>query len=132
MKFFTFFAFFLFSIQAQSQNATDKNISFGLTGQVGASTDGKAVFVNLGGPNLKFETKIKRIDKNLLTFNVGCAMYPSLWYHPDLTGSKIRPTLGAGLFFSVQKTSLIIPVYYIAYPNEAAKWHITFGLAHRF
>jgi hypothetical protein len=127
-----FFSAFAAKAQLPVNEPKPKKASFSLMGSLGVSTDLKAFYLNFGGPALRFESKIPRTGKTSLSCGILAGVYPSLWYHPDWSADKIRPTLGAGFQLFVQKISLIVPFYYVAYPNQTAKWRASFGLAWRF
>ena len=95
--------------------------SLNIEGQFAISTDGKGVFVNMGGPNIKF---------SFSKFNVALNMFPSLRFQEDKVKSFVTPMLGFGpqiYFLKDKRVLLAFPTYY----NTAAnKWTFTAGIGY--
>jgi hypothetical protein len=95
--------------------------SLNIEGQVAISTDGKGVFVNMGGPNIKF---------NFSKFIFAINMMPSLRFQQDKVKSFVTPILGFGpqLYLLKDKRFVLsFPSYYNAYTN---KWIFTAGVGY--
>ena len=83
------------------------------------TTDGKGVFFNMGGPNVKF---------NFSKLSVAINMMPSLRFQEDKVKSLVTPMLGVGpqLYFLKDKRFILsFPAYYNTGTN---KWTFTAGL----
>jgi hypothetical protein len=107
----------LFSVIFIFNNIFAQNkISSSFSGQFFASTDLKALYVNFGGPMIKYKAK---------KINIGVGMFPSLRFKSDKTKSIVTPTLGAGLQLEIRKIVIGMPAYYIAANNN---WYISVGV----
>jgi len=90
-------------------------------GQIALTTNAKALFVNLGGPNLRF---------NFPKFSIGFTMFPTIKF--DNTASKLHatPLLGVGPQFCFLKDKRFIlefPCYYTASKNT---WTVSAGFGY--
>jgi hypothetical protein len=105
---------------AQTVNGSKKP-SFTVEGQVAVTTNGEAVYLNFGGPCMKYSFK-------KIAFSLG--MMPSLRFEQDKPRPYITPSLGAGLqvfFLNNRRVILSFPCYYISTKN---KWTVTAGLGY--
>jgi hypothetical protein len=108
----------LFSVVGQIEQA---NAKFNFEGQVAATTDGKGVFFNMGGPNVKF---------NFSKFSVAINMMPTLRFQEDKVKSVVTPMLGFGpqfYFLKDKRFLLSFPSYYNTGNNQ---WTFTAGLGY--
>jgi hypothetical protein len=115
-----FFLFILTTVSVLGQQE-QKLTSFNLEGQIAATTDGKGVFVNFGGPTLKFN-----FDK--VTFGIN--FMPSLRFQEDKVKALVTPTLGFGpqlYLLKNKKFILSFPAYYNTNTNV---WTFTAGLGY--
>ena len=113
-------ALILVSVSAHSQSE-QKQTSFNLEGQIAVATDGKGVFFNMGGPNVKF---------NFSKFSLAINMMPSLRFQEDKVKSFVTPMLGFGpqIYFLKDKRFLLsFPAYYNTGNNQ---WTFTAGLGY--
>lgn len=90
-----------------------------IEGQIGVSTNGQAIFLNFGGPNIRFQYK-------KVAWGVG--MYPSLRFWEDKPRTFITPSLGFGAYLQYKKIGLIAPMYYNGAKNE---WIPSVGLSYK-
>ena len=79
------------------------------------ATDGKAAYINLGGPGIKY------INKN---WSLSINMLPSLRLMDDAPRPFVTPTLGAGILFSYKRLVIGVPFYYNA---PKLKWSVAVG-----
>lgn len=89
-----------------------------MEGQLVAATDGKGVFLNAGGPALKFHFK---------KFAISVNMMPSLRFQEDGSKPFVTPILGAGpqLYFLKDKRFILsFPWYYY---TSSQVWTFTAG-----
>jgi hypothetical protein len=103
---------------AQTEPAKKAN-NWRIEGQMGISTNGKAVFLCFGGPNLRFQYK---------KIAFGLSLYPSLRFWEDKPRTFITPTLGMGAYLMYKRWGLACPMYYNAGKNE---WMPTGGIIFR-
>jgi len=99
----------------------EKSFSFSMEGQLVATTDGKGLFVNAGGPGLKFHFSKWAISINMM---------PSLRFQDDRPKPLVTPILGCGpqLYFLKEKRLVLsFPCYY--YTNSHV-WTFTAGLGY--
>ena len=92
-----------------------------MEGQIAATTNGEAVFLNMGGPALKFS--FSKIAASL-------SMIPSLKFQADKPKPVLTPLLGVGLQFYFLKDKRIVlslPCYYYATRNI---WTLTAGVGY--
>ncbi len=87
-----------------------------ITGLSSIAFNSKNVFLNFGGPSLKFE-------KN--EYFLSLSFFPSLRY--DEEAEQFSPILGAGLTLGKENVFVVIPSYYYT-----ANWYTAFGLGYRF
>jgi hypothetical protein len=92
-----------------------KKISSSFSGQIFASTDLKALYVNFGGPMIKYKAK---------KISIGLGMFPSLRFKTDKPKSIVTPTLGTGIQLEIKKIVIGMPAYYVAANNS---WYISVG-----
>ncbi len=90
-----------------------------IDGQIGVSTNGQAIFLNFGGPNIRFQYK---------KVAWGLSLYPSLRFLEDAPRTFILPTLGFGAYLQYKKIGLILPIYYNGVKNE---WIPSAGLSYK-
>jgi hypothetical protein len=94
-----------------------------MEGQLAVATNGKAIFVNFGGPSIKY-------NFSKVAFCLG--MMPSLRLEQDAPRPYVTPILGAGLnvlFLNSKRLVLSIPCYYISSKNE---WTVAAGIGYVF
>jgi hypothetical protein len=100
----------------------DKTASLNIEGQIAVTTNGKAGFLNIGGPAIKF---------SFTKFTFSLNMLPSLKYELNNPKPAITPILGAGpqLYLLKKRLVLSFPCYYntIKVPY---KWTITAGIGY--
>ncbi len=105
---------------AQAGNGSKKT-SFTVEGQVAVTTNGKAIYLNFGGPCMKYSFK-------KIAFSIG--MMPSLRFEEDKPRPYITPMLGAGLqvyFLKDRRFIASFPCYYI---STKTAWRVTAGLGY--
>lgn len=90
------------------------------TGQVMASYDADAFYVNFGGPSLSV---------NFGKLKLAISMLPSLRIKDDPVRPVVTPILGAGPSLQYKKMLLGFPFYYIAASNV---WKMSVGLGYKF
>lgn len=114
--------FLLFTTIIGNINAQENTkFEWGFDGQISATTDSKGLFVNFGGPGLKFKTKFVNVSFNMM---------PSLRFQEDETKPLVTPILGVGpqlYFLTKKKLILSFPSYYY---TSAQKWVFTAGLGY--
>lgn len=93
---------------------------FKVIGTFGVSYWSKNMFVNLGGPSLKFNYKKMGI---MLSF------FPSLRTSFETPVITLTPILGTGACIYYKKIALTAPCYYIANRNI---WVVSYGIAYLF
>jgi len=104
-------------VSAQSENAVSLNIE----GQIAASTDGKGLFINAGGPALKFS-----FEKFAFSVN----MMPSLRFQNEAHKPLVTPILGCGpqfYFLKERRFILSFPCYYY---TSSQVWTFTAGIGY--
>ena len=104
-----------------SQSGSKPRTAFNLEGQVAATSNGKAVWYNMGGPSVKF---------NFSKIGFGIGMFPSLKFEDDGPRPIVVPILGVGpqiYFLKDKRMILSFPCYYIATRNS---WEITGGIGY--
>jgi hypothetical protein len=89
---------------------------FKITGLSSVAVNSKNIFLNFGGPSLKFE-------KN--DYYMSFSFFPSLRY--DEEAHQYSPVLGAGLLLGRESVFIVLPNYYYT-----ANWYTAFGLGYRF
>jgi hypothetical protein len=105
------------NISAQAQSKTQ----FAIEGQIAATTNGKGLFLNIGGPALKFIFS---------KFGISINMVPSIRIQEEEPKSIVTPLLGVGiqLFFLKNKRFIIcLPGYYYSSKNT---WTLTAGIGY--
>jgi len=110
------FSGFVFS---QEEAKTSLNIE----GQVSFTTDWKGIFLNLGGPAIKF---------NFNKFSVALNFFPSLRFQEDKVKSFATPILGVGLQFYFLKDKRFILSFPSYYNTATNKWILTGGVGYLF
>lgn len=122
MKLVIKYVWFIFFIQSgYSQTETKPEPSLNMEGQFAVTTNGKAIWYNMGGPSVKFGFK---------NVAFGVSMFPSLKFEKDDPRPIVVPILGVGpqIYFLKNKRFVIsFPCYYIASRNS---WEITGGLGY--
>jgi len=111
---------FLFAVLAHSQEEP-KQASLNIDGQIAVTTNGKAAFINVGGPAIKFSFK---------HFAVAVNFMPSMRIEEHNKTIALTPLLGAGLqfYFLKHKRFIIsLPCYYYAAKNS---WVGTAGIGY--
>src|SRR5689334_5393795 len=120
MKTFTSIAIGLLAVSnlfAQTENKTQ----FGIEGQIAATTNGDGLFLNIGGPALKFVFS---------KFAVSINMVPSVRIQKEEPKSIITPLLGVGIQFYFLKNKRFVvsmPCYYYSSKNI---WTLTAGIGY--
>ena len=92
-----------------------------IEGQIAITTNGKAVWYNMGGPTLKF---------NFRKFAIAISMLPSLKFEDDAPKPFVVPILGVGpqvYFLKNKRAILSFPCYYIASRNS---WELSGGVGY--
>lgn len=113
--------FILFAHMNLAQTEIKNEPSLNLEGQVAVSTNGKAMWYNMGGPAIKFN--FKRI-----AFGIG--MFPSLKFQQDEPRPIMMPILGVGpqfYFLKNRRFVLSFPCYYLSAHNS---WELTAGIGY--
>lgn len=117
---FTLSAFiFLNSFSIKAQQTAE--VKFNLEGQLAATTDGRGIFINVGGPAVKFN--FKKVAFSL-------QMMPSLRFHKEIGRPLVTPMLGCGpqiYFLRQRRLILSFPAYYY---SSSHVWHFTAGLGY--
>ena len=119
MKSFLVFCLMFTTISAFSQE--EQKSSLNIEGQIATSTNGKDVFVNFGGPALKFS-----YPKIAFAWN----FMPSVRFHNVKGTTQVTPILGTGLQIYGLKNKrfiLSLPFYYLASNNT---WIGTVGVGY--
>ncbi len=107
------------TISAFSQEKQESSLN--IEGQIAASTNGKDVFVNFGGPALKFS-----YPKIAFAWN----FMPSVRFHNVKGTTQVTPILGTGLqIYGLKDKRFIVslPFYYLASNNT---WIGTVGIGY--
>jgi opacity protein-like surface antigen len=93
-----------------------------IDGQIAISTNAKALFVNLGGPTIRF---------NFQKFSIGGTFYlPGLKFENKASKLLVTPCLGVGprLFFLKDKRYIVeFPCYYTTANNA---WTVSAGVGY--
>jgi|GEM_PF-2355123 len=100
---------------------TDQSFSVNIEGQIAVSTDGKGVFINAGGPALKFS-----FEKFAFSVN----MMPSLRFQDEAHKPLVTPILGCGpqfYFLKERRFVLSFPCYYY---TSSQVWTFTAGVGY--
>ena len=112
----TFITCLILCIASTGVFAQKTNAKAGFSGMLMAATDGRSVYVNLGGPGVKWSKE---------EWSAGVYMLPTLRLRDDKPRPLVTPTLGAGVIIGYCKLLFGIPVYYSA---ADLKWKVAFGL----
>jgi hypothetical protein len=107
-----------YSIFAQTEKQTT-NLT--IEGQIAMTTNAKALFVNLGGPALRF---------NFAKFSLGATMFPTIKFENKASKILVTPCLGVGpqlCFLKGKRFILEFPCYYTASNN---KWSVSAGFGY--
>lgn len=105
------------TLLAQNENQT----SFNIEGQIAVTTNGSALFINLGGPAIKFVFKKFAIAANFL---------PSLKFEDDAPRPFVTPLFGVGpqfYFLRDKRFVLSFPCYYNPSKN---RWEVSGGIGY--
>ena len=100
--------------------AQDKKIQPVVSGTAMIATDGNAVYMNLGGPGLKWAQGNWQLSINML---------PSLRFVSDKPRPFATPSLGAGFLVTYKRFVVGLPIYYISARQE---WRLAPGVGVRF
>ena len=121
MKRYAFIATLLTAAHLSAQTA--KPYEFNMEGQLVAVTDGKGIFLNAGGPGLKFHFRY---------FAVSLNMMPSLRFEKEDHKPLVTPMLGCGpqlYFLKERRLVFSFPCYY----NQSSRvWTYTAGIGYVF
>lgn len=93
--------------------------TFNIEGQIALTTDGKGMYMNLGGPALKFNFKHLTLAANLM---------PSLRFQNETPKPLVTPMLGFGpqvYFLKNKRCVLSFPCYYNTLNH---RWKYTAGI----
>ena len=105
-------------IFAQTEKQTTcRNIE----GQFAMTTNAKALFINLGGPALRF---------NFSKFSIGVTMFPTIKFEDKSSKLLVTPLLGVGpqlCFLKNKRYILEFPSYYTASKNS---WTVSAGFGY--
>lgn len=118
---YTFILLFISSVYSQTENNEKTQLNF--EGQIAVSTNGKAIWYNMGGPTFKLSFD---------NFALGLSFMPSLKIEQDSPRPLLFPILGAGpqlYLFKKKRIVLSFPFYYIATKNT---WEFTGGIGYVF
>lgn len=113
----------LSSIVVSAFSQEEQKSSLQIEGQLAITTNAKDVFVNVGGPSLKFN-----LSKVAFAFN----FLPSLRFHEIAGKIQVSPILGSGIqVYGLKDKRLVLsfPWYYLAATNS---WTFTCGLGYVF
>ena len=99
----------------------EKQTQLYIEGQLAVSTDGKGVFFNMGGPNIKFVYP---------KFSFAINMMPSLRFQEDKVKSFVTPMLGFGPQFYFLKDKRFLVSFPAYYNTGNSKWTFTAGLGY--
>jgi hypothetical protein len=105
-------------ILAQTEQPTNH---INIEGQIAMTTDAKALFVNLGGPAIRF---------NFQKFSIGGTFFPTLKFENKASKLLVTPCLGVGpqlCFLKDKRFILEFPCYYTAAKNT---WTVTAGIGY--
>ena len=92
-----------------------------IDGQIALTTNAKALFVNLGGPTLRF---------NFPKFSIGFTMFPTIKFENTSSKFHATPFLGVGpqlCFLKDKRFILEMPCYYTASKNS---WTVSAGIGY--
>jgi hypothetical protein len=120
-KLITIIVFACFNQKGISQEENKTEPLLHIEGQIAVTTNGKAVWYNMGGPSLKFSFK---------KFAFSVSMFPSLKFEEDPTHPIVIPILGVGpqfYFFKNKRFIITFPCYYVASKNS---WELTGGIGY--
>lgn len=115
------FIFLNTALWAQTPEVKEPSMLVSIEGQLSVSVNNTCVFVNLGGPALKFATK-----KVCLSFN----LLPSLKFENVVGKPLVTPILGFGpqfCFLQNKRFILSLPCYYHTTQNA---WMTSFGVGY--
>jgi|GEM_PF-1143002 len=126
-------ALFIMSTTANAQTETTRTPKkkLEIDGSIAASTDGKAVYFNLGGPALNFGIKKFQFSINMLPSIGITALHtsvPSAYGTTNKTRLNATPVLGTGLQFYYKRAIFCIPFYYRFASNT---WVGTVGVGYK-
>jgi hypothetical protein len=116
--------FLLLLIAALSMSLTaqtEQSVSLNLEGQLAASTDGKGLFINAGGPALKF---------SFPRFAFSVNMMPSLRFQNEAHKPLVTPILGCGPQFYFLKERRFIVSFPCYYYSSSQVWTFTAGIGY--
>lgn len=123
MKRFVFAALVLVAVVPVLNAQAEKPYEFNIEGQIVAVTDGKGIFLNAGGPGLKFHFR---------HFAVSVNMMPSLRFQKEDLKPLVTPMLGCGpqlYFLKERRLVFSFPCYY----NQTSRvWSFTAGVGYVF
>ncbi len=124
MKTLNFVIAFCMVMLSTSYAQTDnQNYSLKIEGQIAVTTNGKAAFINMGGPGVKFVFP---------KFAVSVNMLPSLKFEEEAPKPIVTPILGVGpqiYFLKNKRLVLSFPCYYHISKNS---WIVSAGLGYGF
>lgn len=92
-----------------------------IEGQFAITTNAKALFVNLGGPTLRF---------NFPKFSIGTTLFPTIKFEDKASEFLVTPILGVGpqlCFLKDKRFILEFPCYYTASKNT---WTVSAGFGY--
>jgi hypothetical protein len=117
--------------QAQVASGTIEKSRVAIDGQVALSTNGNALFFNMGGPGTKFSFKHFAVSVNMIpsVFIMEQTIQDnSVSWNSTKKQIIVRPTLGAGIQVMVKRFIFTMPCYYIFANNV---WTITGGIGYK-
>ncbi|NUM31193.1 MAG: hypothetical protein HUU47_02580 [Bacteroidetes bacterium] len=114
---------------SQSQNPESKNQKSKVTFKTGGTlnlsfhphkgTNLNSLFLNFGGPGIKFDYG---------QYSIAYNMFPSIRYYDENTS----PILGTGVQLTYKKYSFVAPMYYVVSPNSKKNvWIVSFGFGYK-
>jgi hypothetical protein len=92
-----------------------------LEGQIALTTNGEALFFNMGGPSLRF---------NFPKFAFGATMFPSLKSENKASKIQVTPLLGVGPQICFLKDKRLIVEFPCYYSASKAAWTVTIGVGY--
>lgn len=112
---------FIFSFVTCFSQEVNKATAFHIEGQVAFTTNGKAGFINFGGPSIKLSRE---------SFAIAINFMPSLRFEKSNETVNLTPILGVGpqIYFPKRKKFFVgLPCYYYANRNI---WVVTAGVGY--
>jgi hypothetical protein len=105
---------------AQSEK---QGVTMNLEGQLMASANAKNLFINIGGPALKF---------SFPKFTIGINVYPSFRFEFPVSELQVIPVLGVGPQLNFLKDKRFVIAFPCYYSTSTKYWSATAGIGFVF